>query len=158
MATAASFVWRPSRARVAAVDGFGPFVRGTSAPASLSWPAKDPNDILDYVFDVSDALLGDGGDSIVTLDVQITPAATGDLTLRSVVADGERAVLWLAAGQPGTTYEVTIVIGTTAGRTLLRSVNLPVLTMGTPAMALGVLTDQTGAALTDENGQPLLSG
>ena len=158
MATAASFVWRPSTARAVAVDGFGPFVRGTPPQASLAWPAKDPNDVLDYVFAVSDALLGDAGDCIATLDVQIAPNATGDLVLRSVVADGDRAVLWLAAGQPGTTYAVTIAVGTAAGRTLLRSVSLPVLTMASLTSPIDVLTDGSGAALTDENGNPILSG
>lgn len=157
MATAASFVWRPSTARVAVVDGFGPFVRGSSVSPPLNWPAKDPNDVLDYVFDVSDALLGDAGDSIATLDVQIAPSDTGDLVLRGLVADGERAVLWLAAGQPGTTYLVTILVGTAAGRTLLRSVSLPVLSMGVLSVAVDVLTDASGVALTDDSGNPILT-
>lgn len=156
MATPASFVWRPSSARVVMANGSS-FVRGTLPQTALAWPAKDPNDILDYVLDISDALFGDAEDSISTLDVQITPSMTGDLVLRSAAADGERAVLWLAAGLPEVTYTVTISVGTVGGRTLMRSVSLPVVTLATPTYSSSVLTDGSGAALTDENGSPLLS-
>ena len=157
MATPASFVWRPSRARVVDIDGFGLLVRGVPSQAPLAWPAKDPGDILDFVFDVSDALIGDGGDSIATLDVQISPDATGDLLLRSVAADGERVVLWLEAGQAGVTYSVTISIGTAAGRLIVRSVTLPVVALALPSEGSDILTDGTGAPISDGNGNPILT-
>ena len=89
-------------ARVLVLDGFVPGPRGAPAvaPALLSWPAKDPADVLDYQFDITPALSGDDGDAVATLDVAISPANPGDLSLASAVADGARAVL-LARGRAG---------------------------------------------------------
>ena len=106
MPTAASQLIRPSCARRVVLDGFVPTPLGSlaTAPAAMSWPAKDPGDVLDYEFDISPALAGNDKDSIATIDVTINPSATGDLTLTSAAADGSVAVLWLASGQVGTVY------------------------------------------------------
>lgn len=158
MPTAASHVWRPSSARVVVLDSFVPVPRGstTAAPQALAWPAKDPGDVLDYLFDVSAALAGNDGDSIADLDVAIKPAHPGDLTVAEVAADGAVAVLWLSGGQAGTTYVVTISIITTNGRALSRSVLLPVVTFAAPPSPPGAIETNTGATLTDQNGNPVL--
>ncbi len=160
MPTIAPHVWRPSGARRAVLDGFVPVPRGTinSTPAPLAWPAKDPADILDYEFDVSAALLGNRGDAIATLDVVITPNATGDLTLSSTGADGSIAVFWFAQGVIGTVYIVQITIGTTSGRTLSRAVLLPVQSLATASPPSNTLTTDTGAIITDQIGNPILIG
>ena len=104
MPTVAPKVARPSSARCVVLDDFIPVPRGTvaTAPAALSWPAKDPDDVLDYELDVSPALAGNEQDTISTIDVTIEPSASGDLSLASSIADGKVAVLWLAGGQVGT--------------------------------------------------------
>lgn len=155
MATTAQHVWRPSAARVLVLDGFLPVPRGTLPRVGLlpAWPAKDPADVLDYQFDIAPALTGNDGDAVATLDVSITPAAPGDLRLVSAAADGARAVLWLGGGQGGTTYTVTLAIGTQAGRVLSRSVLLPVQLLSAGGTA-GLLTDG-GGVLLDDTGQPL---
>jgi len=160
MPTPAAHVWVPSCARVVKLDGFVPVPRGTpaAAPALASWPAKDPNDVLDYQFDVSAALVGNAGDGISALDVGISPNNPGGLTLNSCVADGSSAVLWLSGGQAGTTYTVTLTIGTTNGRSLSRSVLLPVLPLSNPPVPPGVLLTDTGAPMTDQSGNPILIG
>jgi hypothetical protein len=157
MATQASYSWIPSTARVVVVDGFGMVPRGTQqvVPPPLAWPTKDPSDTLDYVFDVSEALAGNDGDAIATLDVAISPANPGDLTLNVASADGDQAVLWLSAGFAGITYGVTVTIGTNSGRILSRTVTLPVLALATPPVPPSAITDQTGAPITDQNDQPL---
>lgn len=156
MPTPAKYIWRPSLARSVALDGFGPVPRGTPpCMAPLAWPAKDPNDVLDYVLDLSPALIGNDDDTITDIDVEIDPGEPGDLALQSAYADGERAVLWLALGQPGTTYTVTLTLVTSSGRTLARSISLPVMSLATPAVPTSALTDQNGNALTDQNGNPL---
>lgn len=159
MPTAASHVWRPSSTRVVVLDSFVPVPRGsaTATPAPLSWPVKDPGDVLDYVFDVSPALAGNDGDGIADLDVAITPNQPGDLALNSVSADGASAVLWLSGGLVGTTYTITISIVTTNGRTISRSVFLPVIQLATPAASAMALETDTGAMLTDQNGNPVLA-
>ncbi len=160
MATNAPHLYKPSSARVLVLDGFVPGPRGALAvaPTLLAWPAKDPADVLDYQFDIAPALSGNDGDAVSTLDVTISPANPGDLSLASAAADGARAVLWLAGGQAGTIYSVTLTIGTQAGRTLSRSVLLPVLALTSTPLASGALQTETGSQLVDEFGNPLLLG
>ena len=160
MPATTTHVWRPSAARTITLDAFIPVPRGiaASAPALLSWPLKDPSDLLDYQFDIAPALIGNDGDAIATLDISITPSAAGDLALSSTAADGTRAVLWLSGGQPGTVYTVTLTIGTQAGRTIARSVLLPVVTLAVPPAAVNALLTNTGVAVTDQNGNPIVTG
>ena len=161
MSTTAIHVWRPSAARVLVMDGFVPGPRGVPAHASAppTWPAKDPADVLDYQFDIAPALSGNDGDAVATLDVSISPAEPGDLSLASAAADGSRAILWLQGGRAGTVYSVTLTIGTQAGRLLSRSVLLPVLPLaGLPTIGGQVLTTDAGDVLTDGNGNALLLG
>ena len=157
MGTPAQFVWQASTSRVVVPDGFGPYPRGTwqTVPQPLSWPVKDPGDTLDYVVDLSRALAGDTGDGIATLDVAISPSNSGDLSLTFSRADGERAILWLTGGLAGTTYAVTVVVGTQSGRTLSRTIALPVLALATPAPFGNDITDQTGAPLSDQTDGPI---
>jgi hypothetical protein len=159
MPTTAAHVWRPSDARTITLDAFVPVPRGTTAmaPAPPSWPLKDPNDTLDYQFNIAPALIGNDGDSIRTLDISINPSATGDLALASALADGARAVLWLASGQSGTIYTLTLTIGTQAGRTIARSVLLPVLTLAIQPPVTSPLQTSGGAPLVDGNGNPILA-
>lgn len=158
MATTASHVWRPSVSRVLVLDGFVPGPRGVPArpPATLRWPPKDPADVLDYQFDIAPALTGNDGDAIATLDVLIAPSDVGDLAVVSAAADGSRAVLWLQGGRVGTTYSVTLTIGTEAGRSLSRSVLLPVIAYAAQGGSNSLLTTETGSALVDSNGNALV--
>jgi len=160
MPTIAQHVWRPSGARRVILDGFVPVPRGTipTAPAPLVWPAKDPADVLDYEFDISAALLANRGDSITTIDVVISPNATGDLSLTSTGADGAIAVLWFGAGQIGTIYTVQITVGTADGRTVSRAVLLPVQSLAVSTSPANVLTSDGGVIVTDQNGNPILIG
>ena len=160
MSTPASHVSKPSSARTVVLDSFIPVPRGAAAaaPPPLNWPTKDPGDVLDYGFDISPALVGNPGDGIATLDVTIAPNNPGDLSMISASADGSVAILWLSAGQPGTVYVITIVIGTTSGRTLQRSVLLPVLYLSTPAVPPTAIQTSTGLVITDQNGNPVLTG
>ena len=159
MPTTATHVWKPSCARTITLDAFVPVPRGTTAqpPALLSWPLKDPGDLLDYQFDIAPALIGNDGDAIATLDIAISPANPGDLALNSAMADGSRAVLWLSAGQAGVTYTVTLTVGTQAGRSLARSVLLPVAALAVQAASTGDVLTDSGATLVDQNGNPILA-
>ena len=157
MGTTATYSWIPSTARVIVLDGFGAIPRGTLQlpQAPLAWPEKDPNDILDYVFDISEAVAGNEGDSIATLDVTISPDNPGDLTLQSSSADGTQAILWLAAGFPGTTYDVNITIGTNSGRIIARTVNLPVVTLAVPPISANDLLTDSGQLIVDQSNDPI---
>lgn len=160
MATTASHVWRPSASRVLMLDGFIPGPRGILARSNLPlrWPSKDPADILDYQFDISPALAGNDGDAIQTIDVLISPSAEGDLAMLSSAADGTRAVLWLQGGVAGTTYDITIMVGTETGRAISRSVILPVTAFAIQGASALPLTTETGGALVDSDGNALVIG
>lgn len=159
MSTQISHMMKPSRARRLVLDGFLPRPRGDTvvAPPVLSWPSKDPQDVLDYEFDIAPALIGNPSDTITSINVTVSPQNPGDLALNSVAADGSNIVLWLSAGQANTTYSVTIQVGMTSGRMLQRSVLLPVLSLSNIAPPpAGIVTD-TGMVLTDQNGNPVLT-
>ena len=157
MATQAAYTWIPSTARVILLEGFGTVPRGTlQVPCpSPAWPAKDPSDTLDYVVDISEAVAGNEGDAIATLDVSILPNNAGDLTLHSSSADGDQAILWLTGGLAGTIYAVNVLIGTNSGRVLNRTINLPVLQLAVPPQLSNAITDQTGAPITDQSDAPI---
>ncbi len=159
MATPAQFITRPSLARLICLEGYGPRVRGVgTGVCDLCWPVKDPSDVLDYVLDASPALLGVEGDGIVTLDVQVAPQETGGLVLNSTSVDGDRAVLWMSGGVAGHTYSVTLGLGTTSGRYLLRSVLLPVQALAQITLPTSqYLVDGNGVPLMDQNGLPIIS-
>lgn len=158
MSTPATHVWKPSNARTVVLDSFIPAPRGSTAvvPPPLNWPTKDPTDVLDYQFDITPAVIGNDGDGIATLDVTIQPNNPGDLTMNSTTADGTVAVFWLGGGQAGTVYTITIVITTLNGRTINRSILLPVLNLSIPPIPANALVTNTGLVVTDQNGNPVL--
>jgi hypothetical protein len=160
MSTTVSHVWKPSHARLVTVDSFIPVPRGTTAvaPPPLNWPTKDPGDVLDYILDIGPAIVGNDGDGIATLSVTVAPSNPGDLVAQSTTADGSRVVLWLSEGQAGTIYTVTFSITTVNGRSLQRTVLLPVLMLSVPAVPPNALVTTAGVVLTDQNGNPVLSG
>lgn len=78
---------------------------------SLNWPAKDPDEVLDYFVDWAARLAGDTIDTVVW----IVPSG---LTKNSESRDGARTTIWLAGGQPASVYQVTCRITTAGGRTM----------------------------------------
>jgi hypothetical protein len=159
MPTPATHVWKPSNARTVVLDSFIPVPRGSTAlaPPPLNWPTKDPADVLDYQFDISPALVGNDGDAIATLDVTIEPANPGDLVLNSATTDGALAIVWLSGGQSGAIYTVNLVITTVNGRTINRTILLPVLYLSVPPIPPNALITDTGVVLTDQNGNPVIT-
>ncbi|MGA3000250.1 MAG: hypothetical protein ABSE20_00850 [Acetobacteraceae bacterium] len=159
MVTLVSHIWKPSRSRTITIDSFVPVPRGTTAtaPTMLSWPSKDPGDILDYQLDIEPALVGNEGDTIESVDVEVDPSQPGDLALDNVAADGYRVVVWLSSGQVGVTYNVTVKTTLASGRTLQRTVLLPVLALSTPSVPENAIETTTMDPITDENGNPIVN-
>jgi hypothetical protein len=158
MPTPATHVWKPSHARVITIDSFVPVPRGSTAtaPAPLNWPIKDPGDVLDYILDIGPAIVGNDGDSIATLDVSSAPSNPGDLVIQSMKADASRVVVWLSDGQSGTIYTLTFSITTINGRSLQRSVLLPVVLLSVPIIPADALLIGSNTMLTDQSGNPVL--
>jgi hypothetical protein len=161
MSTPATAVWRPSVARRVVLEGFLPVPRGAvpQLPPLLAWPAKDPADVLDYELDISEALAGARDDAITSIDVTVTPSASGGLVAGNMAADGTVAVIWFSGGVAGTTYSVQVAIGTANGRSIGRTVLLPVRSLtGVTTPNESALTTQAGVVITDQNGNPILLG
>jgi hypothetical protein len=159
MATLVSHVWRPSTARIITIDSFVPVPRGSAAtaPAPLCWPSKDPGDILDYQLNIGPALIGNEGDSIESADIAVSPSQPGDLSLDNITADGYKVVIWLSGGQAGVTYIITVRVALTSGRTLQRSILLPVVALSSPGGVANSIQTTTQDPLTDQNGNPITS-
>lgn len=159
MTNPVAYVWKPSSARTVVIDSFVPVPRGSvaAAPAPLNWPTKDPQDVLDYQLDIGPAVVGNSNDVILGLAVSVTPNDPGDVSVTSAAADGTLAVLWLAGGQAGTVYTITLLITTANGRTIQRSILLPVLELSVPPVPMNAIQASAGVVLTDQNGNPVLA-
>lgn len=83
---------------------------------------KDPNAILDYVFDWSDWL-----DENETIDSHQILVERGSIAIDSHTQDAGKVTVWLSGGHIGETAHVTCRIVTSAGRvddtTLKLSIN-----------------------------------
>jgi hypothetical protein len=159
MANLISHVWKPSSSRIITIDSFTAVPRGTvpATPTPLSWPAKDPGDILDYQLDIEPALVGNEGDTISDVDVDVSPSQPGDLTVDNITADGYKIIFWLSGGQASVTYNVTIRAALASGRTLQRTLLVPVVCMSSWSAPANSIQTTTGDPLTDENGNPIIS-
>lgn len=152
-------VIKPSRARKLALEGFIPMPRGstTFTPPTLSWPPKDPADVLDYQLDISAALVGNSGDAIASVTATISPDNPGDLVCNSVTVDGPNIVLWLSGGQAATVYGVTIAATLGSGRALQRTILLPVIALSSLSPPPTAIETDTGYAITDQFGNPVIT-
>ena len=86
----------------------------------LSWPYKDPDEVLDYELDWSTHL--DTGDTISS-STWTVPAG---LTKNSDTNGDSTTTIWLQGGTEGTTYTLLNEIVTAGGRTEQQSVTLSV--------------------------------
>lgn len=86
---------------------------------ALTWPFKDPDEVLDYQLDWSDRL---GTDTISTS----TWTVPGGITKNSDSHTTTAAIIWLSSGTDGVTYEFLNRIVTAGGRTMDQTVKLKV--------------------------------
>jgi hypothetical protein len=107
-------------------------------------------DILDYILDIGPAIVGNDGDGIATAAVNLAPSNPGDLELKSTTADGSRIILWLSGGQAGTVYTITFGITTINGRSLQRSVLLPVLLLSVQVFPPNAIVTTSGVVNRSE--------
>lgn len=111
--------------------------------AAKTWPAKDPEEVLDYGFDWSPRQLD--SDTIATTTATLytadgeegepvtLPAPAGWLAIDSHeafavegVAVGQSTVTWLSGGTAGETYYVNLHAVTVAGRELEQRMKIKV--------------------------------
>lgn len=84
-----------------------------------SWPSKDPDDVLDYKIDWTARL---AGDQIVSSQWFVPEA----LESRDEAFNSTSCTIWLLGGVAAMNYLITNRITTAGGRTIDKSVNLPV--------------------------------
>lgn len=89
---------------------------------ALSWPTKDPNDVLDYEVDWSDWLTASGSDTIST-STWIVPSG---ITKNSDSSTTTTTTIWLSSGTAGTSYSFVNRITTAGGRTKDQTIKIKV--------------------------------
>jgi hypothetical protein len=157
MASLAAPVNGYSNSRILTVSAPVPVPIGPNpcSPTLLTWPFKDPADILDYKIDLGPTLIGVSGDYIETADVEIAPSQAGDLLLENITVDGFVLIVWLSGGNDGVTYTITFNVGTLSRKTLGGSIFLPVIALSELSSPTDSITTETGVLLMDENGNPI---
>lgn len=86
------------------------------APA---WPAKDPDEVLDYAIDWKNRLTGD---TIATSSWGVPDG----ITQGSNTIAGTKTIIWLSSGVIGASYAIRNRITTTGGRTMDQTVSLDI--------------------------------
>lgn len=84
-----------------------------------NWPAKQPDEELDYKIDWRRAL---GTDNITASAWELV---SGTVTISSSSFNSKTTLVWLSGGEPGTS-RLKNTITTENGRTFVATVNLPV--------------------------------
>ena len=87
----------------------------------LTWPSKDPDEVLDYSIDWSARM---ANDSIVASSFIVAPGANVAIVANSY--SNTMTTVWLAAGTAGRVAKVTNHVVTAAGREFDQSVSLTI--------------------------------
>lgn len=86
----------------------------------LKWPAKDPDELLDYKVDWSKRLPGD------TIHSSTWPNPPSGLTVVTTAHAQKNTTVWLSGGVLGQTYTLLNRIVTHGGRTMDQSVEITI--------------------------------
>jgi hypothetical protein len=89
----------------------------------LTWPPKDPNEVLDYQVDWSQRL--ETGETISSSTFTVV---TGDVIIDSSTHSTTGTTAWLSGGTNGTPCEVLNRITTSGGRTYDQTLKLRIRT------------------------------
>lgn len=84
---------------------------------SLTWPDKDPDEVLDYVVRWAARLAGD------TIDTSTWVVPAG-LTKDSDTKTGTTTTIWLSGGTAGQEYSLVNRVVTAGGRTMDQTITL----------------------------------
>lgn len=91
----------------------------------LIWPAKDPDEVLDYRIDWYDDGDGPLGDDLI-VDSDFTLEVAAGLTIDTQSNTYTESTVWLSGGTHGLTAKIKCTIVTDGGRTFERTVDLPI--------------------------------
>jgi hypothetical protein len=88
---------------------------------SLTWPAKDPDEVLDYKIDWADRL---NGDTITASTFTLVVAA--GLVIDTESNTATTSTVWLSAGTAGSAATLRCRVETTGGRTMDEEISLAI--------------------------------
>lgn len=96
-----------------------------TAIEELEWPDRNADEVLDYLWDLSDDLIAASGstpaETITAASANIMPSGSGEMTIAGhsppVYAQNNGVVVWLTGGVPGRIYIVRMTANTDQGRT-----------------------------------------
>ena len=91
----------------------------------LVWPTSEPDDVLDYVLDMT-AALADVGDTLTSVTAAVAPSGVGELTPSQLSFSEGVITLWLSNGVAGRLYVIEINAFTTDSREFSFYVELPI--------------------------------
>jgi hypothetical protein len=120
LAAAQAVSWMPSPDRTIYVPGMTASQMRGVTNGTLMMPQKQPEEELDFSFDISANL--PSGDTIASVSVNATSPA--GLTVLYSGGAGTLATIWLSGGTAGQTYLLFITINTAQGRTRYLQVTL----------------------------------
>lgn len=86
---------------------------------SLTWPPKDPNEVLDYQIDWQPRLVDDP----ISSSSWVVPS---DLIITAQAFTEWKTTVWLSGGTEGATYDVLNQIVTAGGRTMDQTVSISI--------------------------------
>lgn len=89
---------------------------------TVKWPAKDPDEVLDYSIDWTERL--DAADTIST--VVWGSSSPAGITRTSQQLSGAVTSAFFSGGTAGETYSIVCTIMTAGGRTMQETAKLPV--------------------------------
>jgi hypothetical protein len=89
--------------------------------SSLTWPPKDPDEVLDFIVDWADRIESD------TISTSAWTVPSG-ITKNSDTHGDTTTTIWLSGGTLGDTYEFNNRIVTAGGRTMDQTVKLKIKT------------------------------
>lgn len=101
---------------------------------ALSWPEKDPEEVLDYPVQFDDWLVsgcdidGVGSPPTVIQEGTSTPTGLTDLVVDATYVSGKSIVVWLSGGTTGDSYTFKITAADTGipTRTVVRRVKIKI--------------------------------
>lgn len=103
---------------------------------SLTWPYKDPDEVLDYdvdwtnrLYDAGELALVESGQTVVPNDVILDSTFTmpeGSLVKDSASFISTATKIWLSGGDEGQTYLIVNEITTVGGRTMDQTMKLKI--------------------------------
>ena len=92
---------------------------------TLVFPAKEPDEDLDYQIDAT-TKIANSADTITGVTVAVAPNGYGEMTAGRIAVNGSFITVWLTGGIPARVYQVNVKVTTASGRIYEWPVVIPI--------------------------------